>query len=189
MRDYWGEEKFKPLWWPEDITFNKLKLKSKKDLLLIIESYKAFFSPDLGTCSSTRACDKSPIMERKTYGNNNKYETPKSVVIQGEVTDIDTSNDSFFPTFPILQPDLTSFTNQKETLAILSNAKPLLPIYQSICIDDPEVVTEIVGDHTRVEPPKILSEEVRSKCIQELSNPNTFLSDTTINAFSVSYIK
>ena len=42
MRDYWEEEKFKPLWWPEDITFNKLKLKSKKDLLLIIESYKAF---------------------------------------------------------------------------------------------------------------------------------------------------
>ena len=36
MRDYWGEEKFKPLWWPEEITFNKLKLKPQKDLMLII---------------------------------------------------------------------------------------------------------------------------------------------------------
>ena len=165
-----------------------MKLKPQNDLLLIIESYKAFLSPDLGSYSSTRGRDRSPIMERKTYGDNNKYETHKSVVIQGEVTDIDTSNDSFFPTIPILQPDLTSFTNQRETLAILSNAKPLLPIYQSICIDDPVVVTEI-GDRAHVEPPKILTEEVRRKCIQELSNPNTFLSDTTINAFSVSYIK
>ena len=152
----------------------QIEAKIKKYLLLIIESYKAFFSPDLGTCSSTRGCDKSPIMERKTYDNNNKYETHKFVVVQGEVSDIDTLNDSFSPTFPILQPDFTSFTNQRENLAILSNAKPLLPIYHSICIDDPEVVTEIVGDHTHVEPPKILTKEVRRKCIQELSNPNTF---------------
>ena len=72
---------------------------------------------------------------------------------------------------------------------MLSNAKPLLPIYQSICIDDPVVLTEMVGDRAHVEPPKILTKEVRRKCIQELSNPNKFLSDTTINAFSVSYIK
>ena len=53
-------------------------------------------------------------------------------------------------------------------------------------IADAHFLTIYGGINVESPSPKILTEELRVKCIQELSKSNTFLSDTTINAFCVS---
>ena len=95
--------------------------------------------------------------------------------------DVDTSSDSFFhgiePAVDFMHPQNNSIvanscqqsnSNKSKSLAVLSNAKPIFPL-----------------------PITILNEGLREKCLLELSNPHTLLSDITINAFcvSINYIK
>ena len=99
------------------ISLQQIEAKIKKRPTVDNRVLQGLFSPDLGRCSSTRGCDKSSIMERKTHGNKNKYVTPKSVVIQGEVTDIDTSNTLSFLLFQYCNLILLhSLTREKRLL-------------------------------------------------------------------------
>ena len=166
---------------------------------MIIQAYKDYQYPESDKVTSAPDRDRSPLTTLR-FVQESKSETSIDDVleptsIQGKHTlnffnqtsDIDTSNDSFFPS-DIRQPDFTSLPDHSATLATLSNAKPILPIYQSISIIEPTVEANTATIQVNVEspPPKILTEQLRVKCIQELSKPNTFLSDTTINAFCVS---
>ena len=62
--------------------------------------------------------------------------------------------------------DSSSQQPESTLLAILSGVVPLSPL--------------------KVLPVTVLDEKERIQCLKELLNPNTFLSDITINAFSVS---
>ena len=73
--------------------------------------------------------------------------------------DVSSSNDVVIFDSSSQQPESTS-------LAILSGVVPLSPL--------------------KVLPETVLDEKARSQCLKELLNPHTFLSDITINAFSVS---
>ena len=85
---------------------------------------------------------------------------------------MDDSNDSIFPGLQKSQPESTSTQPTIENtpqipLAQLANAKEIFPL--------PTVITG-----------QILDEKTRSRCLLELSDENTFLTDISINAFCVS---
>ena len=62
--------------------------------------------------------------------------------------------------------DSSSQQPESTSLAILSGVVPLTPL--------------------KVLPVTVLDKKARSQCLKELLNPHTFLSDITINTFSVS---
>ena len=130
MRDYWGKPEFLPLWWPAAIKFRELKSKSLKDLLVVIQAYKDYQYPEGDKVASAPDRDRSPLTTRR-FVQESKSETSIDDVLQptsiqgkhthnfyNQTSDIDTSNDSFFPS-DTRQPDFTSLPDHSGTLATL----------------------------------------------------------------------
>ena len=117
---------------------------------------------------------KQPLKKVKISKDDEKYDSSSSILIPKfseeilqhlEDANMNESNDSIFPGLQILQPESTSKPQPDHvSLAQLSNSKVLKPL--------PVTIT------------RVLDEKIRSRCLLELSDENTFLTDITINAFS-----
>ena len=170
-RHFEGRKELQPAWWLEYTPIQNIyKNKYRKECLQrILQSYQLYISKgERLSLPTLEASTPSP------FGNEDQMDTP-SQMYEDEVVpsptqdDLDTSSEPFFPNIKEpndWQPDLT-YDKSELTLAELTGVKPISPI--------PLTVSTII------------SETVRSSCLAELSNPNTFLSDVTINAFCVSY--
>ena len=159
-------------------------------MLIVVQSIREFLYPE----PSESIRDRSPI-HLKT--NKDPLET-----------EID---DTFF-TSPTATPSVISSQQQSQnnspgpySLDLLSNSIPSTPIVLSGLQPDhshspallrpfpdtsPASIIKLSGaiplSPLNVKFITILNEKVRKECLRELSNPNTFLSDVTINAFGVS---
>ena len=162
-RYFWGKSDFKPTWWPNGISFDKRsKLLNRKSSMLILQAYREFiFREDQEQVQAENYRDRSPRQSPAPERKN----SPIEATLQDE--DVSTSSDlTPFPNDTVqLQPETTYELENIIPLAKLSGAIPLSPL--------------------KVET-RILDESTRTKCLKELDNPRTFLSDITMNAFSVS---
>ena len=196
-RNFWGLSQHQPSFWPKEIPFiKKSKNLDKATLLPIVQSIQNSFHPEPSKPVAYR--DRSPIHlvspddsldiehEDEQSINQTLHSTPKSFSSSQEIFQEDShifcpssplNQNNSIPTSPIidltLHPDHSYspepiFNSPSESLTNLSGAIPLTPL--------------------KVQFIKILSDNVRDKCLRELSDPNTFLTDVTINAFGVSFI-
>ena len=167
----------KPPFRPKDVSFENIKRATKINLLKILQSYKEFTMKERVSISPRSRSHKSPSSSDVSRNTDYRDRSPlaittKTTELLHQESDVDTSSDSVFHIFR--QPEFTSnelipvpqSPTPKSSLVTLLNVKPFDPIH---------IFTPI-------------SSNVRRLSTSELSNRDTFLTDTIINAFCVSLI-
>ena len=115
---------------------------------------------------SDKSCQQSTVYNTIANEATNSTSTIHQDIITFDEI-IEYSNESIFHGLLNPQPESTLKLHSTSTLASLCDVKALTPL--------------VIQDTSR-----ILDEATRSRCVLELSDPNTFLTDITINAFCVS---
>ena len=154
---FWSDTSARPAFWP-DVPYGNIKRSNKESLYKIIHAY--LNANDHGEAPSYR--DRSPHGSPKTTTRRVEVDVSDDLLSETDQSDIDLSSEPFFP---FLQPESTSHQDSQgineptPSLANLVRAKPLEPVLQFS---------------------PILSEVVRKRSLEELSNKDTFLTDVPI---------
>ena len=192
---FWKDDSLKPSFWPDNVEYKNIKLCKRESLCKIIQCYKDSRNldnvreqsqsspktiPHVTTkrrrTSSETLYNKRPRISSETRNEDQQTHSTEtthpqcSSTVALTVSDIDTSSNGSF--FPGLKKHIESSSNtdpicpaQTPSLATLLGTTPLNPIFEFT---------------------PIIKRRDKAQSLHELSTPNTFLTDTCINAFCVS---
>ena len=155
-----------PIWWPKEVSFHKKsKLLDRQSSLTILQAYRDFIAQQ----------DEEQVKDYRDRSPNSSPEQKRAHVVDSpiEIEEVSTSS-SIFP--------LTKYSpiRQPESTYIPENTLP--SVHVSLVTQSGVIPLSLLKVEFRV-----LGEVTRTQCLKELDNPKTFLSDITMNAFSVSF--